>query len=420
VALGPGLELHDGVHGALIANPPAGVMYVQPDWDYECWFPRDRAGFPPNPFDDLSACETVHFALPPGGAAIHASRVPVANDAPWLCESDCLTATLQYGMLYALGSEATVVAGAVPPERVLLRVRTILGRFLDERCEAVLFRTEYARSSAFEWIEQGSLVAPRELERLWAKSAVVYPAVPPSPRRAAGLLPTVLFAGRTFEDKGAEIALAVFAELRRRFEDRIRLIFVGDPPAGYELPKGIVAQPTMPRPQFLRLLRECEVLVYPTLYESLGMTLLEAAAAGLAIVTSCGPGMEHVDELLVDGRDALLVSNSLPEGRRVASYLEAVSGLLEDPRRLAAFGTEARRLATTGQFSLRERDRRLLPHYERMEARLAGAPAPTRRARPPGHGLVCRTFSQTYLVLEMAIRSGGRSRRLLLQPVAVG
>jgi glycosyltransferase involved in cell wall biosynthesis len=418
VALGPSLELHDGVHGALIDEPPAGVTYVQPAWSYQCRFPQ-ADGFPPNPFDDLSACDSVSFRLPHGGLAIHSSRLPVSGDVPWICESDCLISTLQYGMLFALGSEAAVREGAVAADRIRLRVRTMLSRFLEDGCEALLFRTEFARASAFQWIEESAVLGLGQVEKLWGKSAVVYPAVPAIRRQPLGARRSVLFAGRTFEDKGAEIALAIYRELHTRFGDTIRLIFVGNRPPGRASPDWIIFHPVMPRSQFLELLAECDILLHPSFYESLGMTLIEAAGAGLAIATSCGPGMEHIEEILVDGTNACLVPNSLPEHNRVRHYVDAISVLIKDDARLRELSTNNRRLARYGPFSIRERNRRLLPHYQRMWERLANGHSASQgwHHTSSSGNLATRTFSEAYLRLEMATRGEGRSRRLLLPAV---
>jgi glycosyltransferase involved in cell wall biosynthesis len=94
------------------------------------------------------------------------------------------------------------------------------------------------------------------------------------------------------------------------------------------------------------------------------MGLIEAAAAGAAIVTSCGPGMEHIGELFDDGKEAVLVSNALTDEARVIAYAEAIGMLIRNPdlRRTLAFNAHA--LASRGRFSLDRHHRQLAEIYD--------------------------------------------------------
>ncbi|MDQ2974671.1 MAG: glycosyltransferase family 4 protein [Acidobacteriota bacterium] len=84
-------------------------------------------------------------------------------------------------------------------------------------------------------------------------------------------------------------------------------------------------------------LRNCDVFVFPSLYEGLGIALIEAMAAGCACVaTTAGP----IPEIVQHGRDALLVS---PESS--TELANAVCSLLENPERSASLGAAAKRTA---------------------------------------------------------------------------
>ena len=95
------------------------------------------------------------------------------------------------------------------------------------------------------------------------------------------------------------------------------------------------------------------------------MGLLEAAAAGLAILCTEGPGMEHVGELLVEGEQALFVSNALPLQNRIAAFAAAVEELIHDGARRCRMGTCNRERAIS---MLRRRNAQLLAIYEAATA----------------------------------------------------
>jgi glycosyltransferase involved in cell wall biosynthesis len=86
-------------------------------------------------------------------------------------------------------------------------------------------------------------------------------------------------------------------------------------------------------------LRACDVFIFPSLYEGLGIALIEAMAAGCACVaTSTGP----IPEVVRDGEDGLLVPPANPE-----AIVAAVCRLLDDESLRARLG----RAAMTTAFS---------------------------------------------------------------------
>ncbi len=87
------------------------------------------------------------------------------------------------------------------------------------------------------------------------------------------------------------------------------------------------------------LYRRCGVFCYPSLGEGFGLPVLEAMAAGAAVLTSSVSSLPEV------GGDAVAYCDP----RSVAGITGALAALLEDPQRRAALGVLAR--ARAAQFS---------------------------------------------------------------------
>ena len=218
----------------------------------------------------------------------------------------------------------------------------------------------------------------------------------------------VLCSGRTFEDKGGAIALDVFNQLSERFGDAVSLTVVGAARGSVGERRGVNVVPLLPRDEYLALVGDSQIFFSPTLFESFGMALLEAAAAGLAIVTSCGEGMEHVSEMFEDGRHACLVPNEWSYEAKVGAYVSVLDRLIADAGRRRGMGAEARSLVEVGSFSIERRNRSLWAHYERL-AEPSGPLAPA--SFLTRYRLETREFSEEVLrIRDRLPASGGHSR----------
>jgi starch synthase len=85
------------------------------------------------------------------------------------------------------------------------------------------------------------------------------------------------------------------------------------------------------------LLRATDVFAFPSIYESVGVALLEAMACGLAVVASRVGG---IPEIVTDGVSGLLV----PPGE-ATPLAEALIRLTRDPKHRIALGQAARERA---------------------------------------------------------------------------
>lgn len=154
--------------------------------------------------------------------------------------------------------------------------------------------------------------------------------VPPSrpDREERGSSPvTVVYAGRLHRQKGLDTLLGALQILQRRQPGAIRLRLVGGGPEAAALTRlavelGIAGQVTFTGEldDVTSELQRADAFVLPSLAEGLSNALLEAMAAGLAVVASDIPGNAAVVD---HGRTGLLVPAG--DARALASTLEAVA-----------------------------------------------------------------------------------------------
>ena len=134
-----------------------------------------------------------------------------------------------------------------------------------------------------------------------------------------------VWAGQTGYRKGLDVALAAVAAARRDVPG-LRLTVVGVAPG--EPTDGVDWLGVLPPSAMPGIYRNADLLLFPTRYESFGMVVIEAMAAGLPVIVS--------DEIRVDvvrdGRNGVIVSGHDP-----ADYAAALRRLA-DPRVRAEIG----------------------------------------------------------------------------------
>lgn len=196
-----------------------------------------------------------------------------------------------------------------------------------------------ARDFVAEYFPGDYRIIPNGVD--YARFATPYP---PLPDFADGR-PTVLFVGRLEKRKGLKYLLRAWGYVRRQFKDA-RLIVVGEgrPRKSYEryvarqgweevVFTGYVSDSELPR-----YFQACDIFCAPsTGQESFGMVLLEAMAAGRAVVASRIPGY---DEVVTHDVDGLLV-----EPKSEAELATALVRLLADPAKREELGRRGQQKA---------------------------------------------------------------------------
>jgi glycosyltransferase involved in cell wall biosynthesis len=122
-------------------------------------------------------------------------------------------------------------------------------------------------------------------------------------RSRAGL--NAVWAGQVGYRKGLDVALAAVAEARRDLPGLV-LTVVGVPPG--KPADGVDWLGVIPQARMAEVYRHADLLLFPTRYESFGLVVIEAMAAGLPVIVSdaVGPG------IVADGRNGVVIAGHDP------------------------------------------------------------------------------------------------------------
>jgi len=175
----------------------------------------------------------------------------------------------------------------------------------------------------------------------------------------------VLFVGRLGERKGVDDFVAAAKLIGRKYPN-VEFLVVGEGPLRPQLERkaatSSIAQQIhfvgwKSRTEIRELYRSSAVFVFPSWYEAAPLTLLEAMACGLPIV-STAVGNAH--ELIQHNRNALLVQVGKPE-----QIAEQVILLLQNEKFRNELGKQAR-ATVVRQYSVEESCRRTVDVYSQV------------------------------------------------------
>ncbi|MGH7508104.1 MAG: glycosyltransferase family 4 protein [Gemmatimonadales bacterium] len=210
-------------------------------------------------------------------------------------------------------------------------------------------------------------------------------------REALGLRPddeVLVTVGRQEIQKGQAYLLEAIAALARTRPRLVLLLAGRTGHASLELHRIHERLRLGDRVRFLghrddvpELLAAADLFVFPSLYEGLGCSVLEAMALGLPVVASDIPALREVVE---DGQSAVLVRPAAPD-----ALAAAVDHLLSAPLRAAAFGRRGIEIFAE-RFTLERSAARMVRLYREVapDPRSLGQPAgAVARTCPPQSGL---------------------------------
>jgi glycosyltransferase involved in cell wall biosynthesis len=211
-------------------------------------------------------------------------------------------------------------------------------------------------------------------QRLMAEGigpAEVIPNGVPVPELSSGVgdVPTVAFAGRLVREKGVDILLQAFAQVRRQIADA-KLIICGDGPERQSvlnlirelgLSGSVVMRGFVPPEETKAVFRSAWVTAVPSIWEEpFGLVAVEAMMLERAVVASATGGLLEIVE---HGRTGLLVAPGNSE-ELAAALLE----LLRNRQLAEMMGSAGRQLALT-RFTQAKMIERFLGLYQSLVSR---------------------------------------------------
>lgn len=168
-----------------------------------------------------------------------------------------------------------------------------------------------------------------------------YPSVEPHPINNRNRKIKVVYVGRVSASKGVFVLLQAAIKLTEKYGDRISFLFAGGGPDRVDL-QNAVQKEKLTNIALLghvrnvrELLVNSDIFVLPSFYEGLPLSLMEAMACEVPVVTS---NVGDVPELVKHAYNGLLVPP-----RDVDSLVHAIEELIENPdsrKRLAKNGYE--------------------------------------------------------------------------------
>lgn len=188
------------------------------------------------------------------------------------------------------------------------------------------------------------------------------------------------FVGRLGEEKNLPVLIKAFDRVGRE-RPRAKLIFVGDfdyretleaMAAASRYPERIIFTGALPREQLGVVYAVLDVFVFPSLKDTQGWVLHEAAHAGLPIVLID----QGVSEVIEDGHSGFFAKNNATDVAR------KITDLLRSPAKRKKFGERSRQLAAA--YTEEAQAQKLENLYEEVIARhdeRSPLPSPRRRLR---------------------------------------
>lgn len=365
VLLGPKMDLHVGVHEAFSRLLDPAFQYRRLNPVHAFIMADERQA---SPFRFFHWGEFTDFG--PGRALVHTARWPVLNRKAWVTDTDDFIYPVVCGRHFLSPDFRRAFRGEwsqALQQSMRKRVTNMLTAYTHPSCKAILYRSESTVRDARVWL--GRLDVGELGERYLAKVQVLYPAKKSCTPKAmeakwskGGPL-TVVFCGRDYESKNGPLALEIFDQMSREFAE-VQFIYIGNVPfeelqRNSQRPASVVHHQSLPHKQILSILNAAHVLFHPSKFEGLGIVFLEAAAAGMAVITATGGAMQHVEELFGTGGAMLVDRDRVRPSEEAAAFAAHLRYILGNPAVAKGMAYHNFNLATVGKLSP-QRNRRIL------------------------------------------------------------
>jgi len=363
IKLGNYYDLHPGYHGPLLGLPNRKLGFLATKPKIICYLlAASRRKFHPAEYPFYVEAHQ----YPADATLIQSTSFPVLNRVPWVVDMNDLCPVLFGSASLNQPLTRKVVRDYFQDPRYRKTILARLSLYSTPYCKGILFWSLNSIKIFISWFKYFDIYHTAEVRAFLSKIVLAYPSALPLVKKARHRRrPTIIFMARdrdyNFENKGGPIVLEVFKKLAAR-QKQMNLIYCGPLPNKYKkryatLLKQIVYRQSVPHDQALQLLRQSDILLFPTQSEAFGMILLEAMAAGCVPVTYYGRDVEVTKEIITNNRTGVLIKKPdrvVPAGEAV-KFLKVIDRLLADRKILFKIKQRALRETVAGKFSIPRR-----------------------------------------------------------------
>ena len=235
------------------------------------------------------------------------------------------------------------------------------------------------------WTEKTKKEILKEFPEIKDKVKVVYPAIPlhkkTTSKKNKNKKITILYATRYFWVKGGIIALDVYKKLKKRYDNKIELIFISDVPEKVKerYPK-LKIRNLVSNKELFKLYEKSDIFFYPSFVDTFGFGLLEAMSFGIPIVTVNTKYTktrkeivenningfifdinDHTCEKLINQKENIVIKED--EEKIINQLVENCSRLIENKKLREKISKNSIEIIKNGKFSIKERNRKLKRIY---------------------------------------------------------
>jgi len=344
VVLAPRIDLHSGYHAIMLEDRQSDYFVASPD---HVFVSRDEVV---SPYSDQHHGEFLSFGSGDSGLIIQSARLPVIGSRSWLVDTDDLLAGPLCGRMF-LDSEFQDNLKRLHSDDFLSfmkkRMRLMLSAYVHGSCAGIILRGDpdssfdiarhwFSRLEVVElgeaYLEKVTAVKPARAPISWADFEAKWNDL--DERR-------VVFCGRDFETKNGALALEVMSHLMSEMEG-LSFTYIGDIPDDFKnrsphLVSRITHLPSVGRSEVIREMQRSHVFFHPSKFETVGLSLIEAASCGMAVVSCSGVGLEFSKAIFHDG-GALLIDRTEADAHENPKFLAALESLLKQPDMMRSMG----------------------------------------------------------------------------------
>ena len=245
------------------------------------------------------------------------------------------------------------------------------------------FLTSKQCKKILPWTEHTKKEIISQFPEIKNKIEVVFPAIPLQKlNKKKNKKIKILYATRYFWLKGGIIALEVYGKIKKKFQDKVELVFISDVPE--EIKKNypeLEIRDLVSQKELFEEYSTSDLFFYPSFMDTFGFGLLEAMSFGLPIISVNTSRTKTRHEIIQDEKQGFVleVGKNLTqkvlnqkgdlkigeeEKELIEKLFQKTSELIKNKKLKEKMSKNCIKLIKGGKFSIKERNEKLKRVYE--------------------------------------------------------